>query len=582
MTAALTLSIEMLGKCARGIRGSEPGIVGTYSSAPFEGSQFRVLSVEARPGIVWGIAGVAGAPRPTCARHTDWSQGGNNVMTRLLVDVFDPQTISLRQTVPRRLWPSCTEGDDGDESAEYQVWPERNRFQAVGSVAEAVEQHCQRRGDVGQQQHSDNSGPSSPAGRNPEYGRELDVASTQSAEQQGQHKVEAGERRHRKHRPQQARAIRLRHRKHGEERQQCDPQRQHQRRGKALLNDIGDRQWHGHDGQYPVRDELPSMAESGREGCEQHTGNSQGDQRRPRPSGCAHRQLAPSHRTDRGPERRSQTAVRDDPPDTQPATVVARPSSQLAGEPARRTSQISISPSWVARRIRAPVVIRMSGAQSNRARATLFVPHVRQQNSPITLALGRFIMAAPAQRHIAHSIMAAAASALILVACSTTTPETSTTPGTISANPPAVSPSLASGERAKKQATAAYIGMWRDFVEAAATADWQSQGLAQHATGIALTNLSRALYADHRNGLVTKGEPAHDTQVSSVDPVTSPTRVVIADCSDSTSSLKYRVDNGQLANDAPGGRRQINAIVEKQSDGSWKVSDFGVHEVGSC
>ncbi|WP_245976477.1 hypothetical protein [Amycolatopsis palatopharyngis] len=191
-------------------------------------------------------------------------------------------------------------------------------------------------------------------------------------------------------------------------------------------------------------------------------------------------------------------------------------------------------------------------------------------------------MAAPAQRHIAHSIMAAAASALILVACSTTTPETSTTPGTISANPPAVSPSLASGERAKKQATAAYIGMWRDFVEAAATADWQSQGLAQHATGIALTNLSRALYADHRNGLVTKGEPAHDTQVSSVDPVTSPTRVVIADCSDSTSSLKYRVDNGQLANDAPGGRRQINAIVEKQSDGSWKVSDFGVHEVGSC
>ncbi len=46
--------------------------------------------------------------------------------------------------------------------------------------------------------------------------------------------------------------------------------------------------------------------------------------------------------------------------------------------------------------------------------------------------------------------------------------------------------------------------------------------------------------------------------------------------------VKYRADNGQPANDGPGGRRQINAIVKKAVDGSWKVTDFGVQAVGTC
>ena len=70
--------------------------------------------------------------------------------------------------------------------------------------------------------------------------------------------------------------------------------------------------------------------------------------------------------------------------------------------------------------------------------------------------------------------------------------------------------------------------------------------------------------------------------MSSVDPPSNPTTVIVRDCSDSTNALKYRADNGQPANDGPGGRRLINATVEKQSDGSWKVSDFGVQPVGSC
>ncbi|HWO67481.1 MAG TPA: hypothetical protein VNO31_46355 [Umezawaea sp.] len=137
-------------------------------------------------------------------------------------------------------------------------------------------------------------------------------------------------------------------------------------------------------------------------------------------------------------------------------------------------------------------------------------------------------------------------------------------------------------DKAKNGALAAYRGMWQDFVEAGRTSDWQSSKLGQHATGIALTNLSRGLYADHYNGLVTKGEPVLNPSVSSTAPAPDPNKVIVADCGDSTNWLKYRADNGQLSDTEPGGRQMINAIVEKQADGSWKVSDFGVHDVGTC
>jgi hypothetical protein len=124
--------------------------------------------------------------------------------------------------------------------------------------------------------------------------------------------------------------------------------------------------------------------------------------------------------------------------------------------------------------------------------------------------------------------------------------------------------------------------MWQDFVVAGRTSDWQSPALGNHATGVALQIMSRGLYSDHYKGLVTKGEPILNPSVSSVEPADAPTKIVVTDCGDSTNWLKYRKDTGEPADDEAGGRRLINAIVEKQSDGSWKVSDYGVHEVGSC
>lgn len=135
---------------------------------------------------------------------------------------------------------------------------------------------------------------------------------------------------------------------------------------------------------------------------------------------------------------------------------------------------------------------------------------------------------------------------------------------------------------AGQAATAVYLGMWADMAAAAETSNWQDPRLGQHATGTALTNITRGLYADKANGLVTKGRPQNNPHVSSAEPASSPNKVIIADCGDDSQWQHYRVDNGQLANDGPSGHRQINAVVEKQSDGTWRVTDFGIHEVGTC
>jgi hypothetical protein len=137
-------------------------------------------------------------------------------------------------------------------------------------------------------------------------------------------------------------------------------------------------------------------------------------------------------------------------------------------------------------------------------------------------------------------------------------------------------------DQAKQVALTAYRGMWQDFVAAGTTSDWQSPKLGQYATGLALSTLSRGMYADHYNGLVTKGEPVLNPTVASVDPPANPVTVIVNDCGDSTHFLKYRADNGQPANDGPGGRQFIKATVQKQADSSWKVTDFGIQPVGSC
>jgi hypothetical protein len=162
---------------------------------------------------------------------------------------------------------------------------------------------------------------------------------------------------------------------------------------------------------------------------------------------------------------------------------------------------------------------------------------------------------------------------LVPAGCTATGDTAHPLPGTTSSTSSEAStssnPTVSVVDKAKQEALTAYRAMWQDFVTAGRTSDWQSPQLAQHATGIALQNLSRGLYADHQNGVVSKGEPVLEPAVSSVEPVTDPEKVVITDCGDSTNFLKYDKDTDRPVDNEPGGRQLINAVVELQADGSW-------------
>ncbi|MEV6639672.1 hypothetical protein [Amycolatopsis sp. NPDC051371] len=135
---------------------------------------------------------------------------------------------------------------------------------------------------------------------------------------------------------------------------------------------------------------------------------------------------------------------------------------------------------------------------------------------------------------------------------------------------------------ARQQAVDAYLGMWRDVAAVATSSDWRSPRLAEHATGDALSVLSRQLYADHYNGLISKGAPSNSPVAQSVDSQYDPKSVVISDCSDASTWLKFRADNGKPADDEPGGKHRIHAEVKLAVDGSWRVIRFAVEGTGSC
>ncbi|MFE0025494.1 hypothetical protein [Amycolatopsis sp. NPDC059021] len=173
--------------------------------------------------------------------------------------------------------------------------------------------------------------------------------------------------------------------------------------------------------------------------------------------------------------------------------------------------------------------------------------------------------------------------ALALAGCSTSDNAATPTPATAATSATSSAPVPASpADVAKQQAITAYLGMWSDMADAATTSDWQSPKLARNATAEALSKISRGLYADHYNGLVSKGKPVNNPTVESIEPATNPTTVNIIDCGDDSTWLKYRADNGQPANDGPGGRRHINAKAKKAVDGTWKVTDFAIQEPGTC
>jgi hypothetical protein len=123
--------------------------------------------------------------------------------------------------------------------------------------------------------------------------------------------------------------------------------------------------------------------------------------------------------------------------------------------------------------------------------------------------------------------------------------------------------------------------MWKTYAQASHTSDWQAPYLSQYAAGDALQFLSRDLYADHYNGLVSKGDPVNSPRVTSVSPEDGPTSVMIDDCLDDRHWLRYRTD-GSLLDNTPGALHRVLAEVRLHTDGKWRVTRFGIGDPGSC
>jgi len=95
-----------------------------------------------------------------------------------------------------------------------------------------------------------------------------------------------------------------------------------------------------------------------------------------------------------------------------------------------------------------------------------------------------------------------------------------------------------------------------------------------------LALLNKGLASNKAQRLTSRGQPVMKPSLTSIGPIAAPTSATITDCVDSTRWLLYK-QNGQPANDDPGGRRMVTATVTK-TGGTWKVTGFAAREVGTC
>lgn len=142
------------------------------------------------------------------------------------------------------------------------------------------------------------------------------------------------------------------------------------------------------------------------------------------------------------------------------------------------------------------------------------------------------------------------------------------------------SPSLDPQDDPQQQAIGAYVGMQRAYLTATETADPDHPDLARYAAGEALQRLRNGLESIRDRGLRGRGEVTFDTKVQSLNPVDQPVKITVRDCMDTSASELYKV-SGEPYEDEPGGLQLVVATVEVV-DGLWKVTSFGVHEVGTC
>jgi hypothetical protein len=126
----------------------------------------------------------------------------------------------------------------------------------------------------------------------------------------------------------------------------------------------------------------------------------------------------------------------------------------------------------------------------------------------------------------------------------------------------------------------AYLGMWQAFTAASRTADYQYPSLDHYAAGAALALLTRGLYQNHLEGIVTRGQATYDPVVTMAKTPMGTAEADITDCADDSHALAY-YKSGKPAPGEPPGRQRVYAQAQP-FDGTWKVTTLVVDKVGSC
>jgi hypothetical protein len=126
----------------------------------------------------------------------------------------------------------------------------------------------------------------------------------------------------------------------------------------------------------------------------------------------------------------------------------------------------------------------------------------------------------------------------------------------------------------------AYLGMWQAFFTASRTADYQSPSLDRYAAGAALELLTRGLYQNYQEGIVTRGVPSHNLAVTMAKTSLGTPEAKVSDCSDDSGAVAYSKSGKPVQGEAPG-RQAISAQVQP-FDGTWKVTYLVVEKTGSC
>lgn len=149
-------------------------------------------------------------------------------------------------------------------------------------------------------------------------------------------------------------------------------------------------------------------------------------------------------------------------------------------------------------------------------------------------------------------------------------PSTASQPSEAPSTPPSESADpLAAQKRAVLQT---YSRFWEEQVKAYSQGDVAGTDVAKYAAAQALSATKRDLSELRSQGIVTTGEPAHDTSVDELEPDKKVPYAKLTDCLDSTG-WKFVYAKSQKPVDMPTNRlvRYVTEVEAEKWGNQWKI-----------